>query len=249
MILDFEDGSSESPRGHALIYFQDSTKQRTYASYVILLPITVDVSKYVPPFLMNQVGDIGVGDMSAFAFPPAPEEVDSIDSIKQLASYRDDDLIFGGVCDPEDLPSSMIKINEVVELYLDLYEKTSHMIALTSDSVAQNQNNSPVSDVLYSLMSDTDRLEELTKLVGRLRYSVESGEHSLGKETEEDILSLSAYFPESYKINILLRWAKETKNESAAHKTDLYLKRCFLLAREEYVELGKIEKDISELID
>ena len=34
-----------------------------------------------------------------------------------------------------------------------------------------------------------------------------------------------------------------------AHKTDLYLKRCFLLAREEYVELGKIEKDIAELID
>ena len=102
---------------------------------------------------------------------------------------------------------------------------------------------------MYSLMSDMDRLEELTKLVGRLRYSVEAGEDSLGKETEEDILALSSYFPDSYQIENLLRWAKETNDDSAATKTDLYLKRCFLLAKEEYVELGKVEKDISQLID
>ena len=249
MTLDFKYGTAESPRGHALIYFQDFANQKTFASYVILLPITVDVSKYVPPFLMNQVGDIGVGDMSAFAFPPAPEEVDSLDSIRDLASYRNDDLIFGGVCDPDDLPAAMIKINEVVELYLDLYEKNNDITDIMADSIEEIEEHSPVSDVVYSLMSDTDRLEELTKLVGRLRYSVDAGEISLGNETEEDILLLSSYFPDSYQIETLLHWAKETKSESAAHKADLYLKRCFLLAREEYVELGKIEKDIAELID
>jgi|TARA_B110000263_G_scaffold245382_1_gene254868 hypothetical protein len=246
MTLDFEYGSSESPRGHALIYFQNSLKQKTYASYVILLPIAVDVSKYVPPFLMNQVGEIGIGDMSAFAFPPAPEEVDSLDAIKEIASYRDDDLIFGGICNPEDVPSAMIKVNEVVEAYLDLYEKTDERNAVVADSHGITKNQSPVSDVMYSLMSETDRLEELTKLVGRLRYSVEAGEQSLSKDTEEDILTLSLYFPELYQIKTLLRWAKETNNDSAAAKTDLYLKRCFLLAREEYVELGKVEKDIAE---
>ena len=32
-----------------------------------------------PPFLMNQVGDFSADDMSAFAFPPAPEEVEDYD--------------------------------------------------------------------------------------------------------------------------------------------------------------------------
>jgi len=249
MTLDFKYGSPESPRGHALIYFHDFSNQKTFASYVILLPITVDVSKYVPPFLMNQVGDMGVGDMSAFAFPPAPEEIDSLESIKELASYRNDDLIFAGTCDPEDLPSAMIKINEVVASYLDLYEKNSNIIDINTFPIEEIEEHSPVSDVMYSLMSETDRLEELTKLVGRLRYSVEAGETSLERETEEDILTLSSYFPKSYQIETLLDCAKETNNDAAAKKTDLYLKRCFLLVKEEYVELGKVENDISELID
>ena len=72
MSLDFTYGKPVSPRGHALVYFSDVQEQNYYASYIVLLPVTVDVAKYVPPFLMNQVGELGPGDMSAFAFPPAP---------------------------------------------------------------------------------------------------------------------------------------------------------------------------------
>ena len=57
MDLQFEMGDSENPRGHALVYFSDTGTALYFASYVVLLPITVDVSKYVPPFLMNQVGE------------------------------------------------------------------------------------------------------------------------------------------------------------------------------------------------
>ena len=62
--MKFDIGHEDSPRGHALIYFQDSLNSKIYASYVILLPITVDVSKYVPPFLMNQVGLIQHGGVT-----------------------------------------------------------------------------------------------------------------------------------------------------------------------------------------
>ena len=79
MELKFEIGDSSQPRGHALLYFTDASSDKIFATYVVLLPITVDVSKYVPPFLMNQVGDTVPGDMSAFAFPPAPEEIENID--------------------------------------------------------------------------------------------------------------------------------------------------------------------------
>ena len=59
MTLSFELGNIESPKGHALLYFKDSVQDDFYATYIVLLPITVDVSKYVPPFLMNQVGEFG----------------------------------------------------------------------------------------------------------------------------------------------------------------------------------------------
>ncbi|GIS65530.1 MAG: hypothetical protein CM1200mP3_17780 [Chloroflexota bacterium] len=45
-----------------------------------------------------------------------------------------------------------------------------------------------INDVVYSLMSEADRLGELTKLVGTLRYSMETGEDTLIKDTEADIL-------------------------------------------------------------
>ena len=54
MELNFEIGDPSQPRGHALLYFTDSSNGQVFATYVVLLPITVDVSKYVPPFLMNR---------------------------------------------------------------------------------------------------------------------------------------------------------------------------------------------------
>ena len=58
--LIFEKGNSQNPTGHALIYFRSSFDQTTIsASYILVLPISVELSKYVPPFLISQVGDIG----------------------------------------------------------------------------------------------------------------------------------------------------------------------------------------------
>ena len=84
MPLNFVNGAASNPKGHALVFFEDSASGVYYASYVVLLPITVDVSKYVPPFLMNQVGELGAGDMNAFAFPPAPEPVTDLEYLLQL---------------------------------------------------------------------------------------------------------------------------------------------------------------------
>ena len=109
MALSFELGNSELPKGHALLYFKDSSQGTVLATYLVLLPITVDVSKYVPPFLMNQGGDFGPGDMSAFAFPPAPEEVESLEYLMDLANKRQDDLVFGGEVTTSDVSSSMMK--------------------------------------------------------------------------------------------------------------------------------------------
>ena len=246
MDLQFEMGDSENPRGHALVYFSDTGTALYFASYVVLLPITVDVSKYVPPFLMNQVGEIGPGDMSAFAFPPAPEEVEDLEFLRNLADSRHDDLIFGGEYTASDVTTAMMKVNDVVQAYLELYEDGTDLIAADAKVPISGKSDSNVNDILYSMMSESDRLGELTKLVGRMRYAIESDEEPLVVETEADLNSLASYFPEIFQLPVLIEWAC-SEGQNASNIANLYLKRCYHLSLEEYEDLGKVEEEIRSL--
>lgn len=245
MELSFEIGDRNFPKGHALLYFVDSLGD-WYATYIVLLPVTVDVSKYVPPFLMNQVGEFGPGDMSAIAFPPAPEKVASLEEIKDLAVLRSDDLIDGGVCDMSDVASAMSKVNDAVESYLELYSDD----LFVREGIPEISGNSDdgINDVVYAFMSQPDRLNELTKLVGKIRFAVEGNEAAILEETEKDIKTLSSHMPEGFQIDNLTKWALES-GVKADKLTELYLKRCFHLSLEEYAELGEVEAKINEITD
>ena len=251
MPLNFVNGAASNPKGHALVFFEDSASGVYYASYVVLLPITVDVSKYVPPFLMNQVGELGAGDMNAFAFPPAPEPVTDLEYLLQLSDQRSDDLIDAGTIRPSDVTDSMMKVNEIVEEYLQIYEDVFG--AFSSDqseideSSSESNNTTGVNDVLYSLMGDSDRLSELTKLVGKLRYSIQTEEEGLISEAREEIKVLSTFLPDSFEIDKLIQ-AAVGSNDGSETLTDLYLKRCFHLHREEYAELAVIETEIAAIV-
>ena len=100
MDLYFERGSRETPKGHALVYFRQRYNQdEIMATYIITLPIKVDVSKYIPPMFAAQIQGMNSQELSGFAFPPFPEKVDSLAEIQRLADARDDDLIDGGTGD------------------------------------------------------------------------------------------------------------------------------------------------------
>jgi hypothetical protein len=103
-----------------------------------------------------------------------------------------------------------------------------------------------VNEVLYALMSDNDKLGELTKLVGRLRYGIDSREKSIASEAESDIRLLASHFPEDHRIEKLIESAK-SGDASGAKLADLYLQRCFHLINEEYVKLGDVESRIAAL--
>ena len=251
MPLNFVNGAASNPKGHALVFFEDSASGTYYASYVVLLPITVDVSKYVPPFLMNQVGELGAGDMNAFAFPPAPEPVTDLEYLLQLSDQRSDDLIDAGTIRPSDVTDSMMKVNEIVEEYLQIYEDVfgtfSSDQSEIEESSSESNNTTEVNDVLYSLMGDSDRLSELTKLVGKLRYSIQTEEEGLISEAREEIKVLSTFLPDSFEIDKLIQ-AAVGSNDGSETLTDLYLKRCFHLHREEYAELAAIETEIAAIV-
>ena len=248
MDIVFEKGSNERPKGHALLYFRSTSgPEEIWATYLVVLPVAVDVSKYVPPFLMNQMGDIGPKDLSAFAFPPAPEEVWDYTYLQNLASARDDDLLFGGTIDPADVASALMRVNEAVQHYADIYSQRVDTYQPADPSLDEGPPGLGVSEVLYGLMSDSDKLSELTKLVGKLRFGMEGGENALVREAEADINFLAKHLPENHQIHRLIESARFDDSRNA-RLTDLYLQRCFHLIQEEYVKLGKVEEEIRALV-
>ena len=241
----FEKGSASQPKGHALLYFSSSSDAaEVWATYVVILPVSVDVTKYVPPFLMNQVGEIGPKDLSCFAFPPAPEKMSGKQEIEWLAETRDDDLLYGGVIVTSDVGSAMMAVTNAVQSYADLY--TEHVEASEPKAGTTEPDGLSVTDVMYGLMSDADKLSELTKLVGRLRFAVDVSDANVLQEAEQDIGIMARHLPDNHRIEDLVVAAKKS-DSSGPVLADLYLKRCFLLIQQEYAKLGQLEDRIQAI--
>jgi hypothetical protein len=247
MDLVFDRGDRQSPKGHALLYFRSSSNHdELWATYLVVLPITVDVSKYVPPFLMNQMGEVGAKDLSAFAFPPAPEKVPDYDHLEQMAGVRDDDILFGGTINPVDVASAMMSVNEAVAKYSEMYGSLAPAASELEPEADEAPDGASVNEVLYGLMSDGDRLSELTRLVGRLRDASENAEDRLSTEAEAEISLLARHLPENHQVRRLIEAAKLSGSRGAM-LAGLYLQRCFHLVQEEYVKLGQVEQEIKVL--
>ena len=109
MALTFEIGDPSFPKGHAIAYFRSGAD--VLATYVLVLPISMDMGKYLPPLLASQLGGmagnlIGEG-MGSFAAPPVPEQVESLDYLERLAHVRGDDLVSGGTVVLGDVAAAM----------------------------------------------------------------------------------------------------------------------------------------------
>ena len=242
----FERGDRDAPKGHAMLYFRSSSDpDAVWVTYVVILPISVDVSKYVPPFLMNQVGEIGPKDLSAFAFPPAPERIESYAVMEKLAERRDDDILYGGAINAEDVASAMMSINDSVHKYAELYGEVAGGAAAAGPPDESDDSGLGVNEVLYGLMSDSDKLSELTKLVGRLRFALDGAEGELVSETEVEIDLLSRHLPENHYVPELVAAIKS--GDQGAGLAELYLQRCFHLVREEYGKVSEAEQQIKQL--
>ena len=237
----FETGNEISPKGHALVYFRDRNDvDSIFATYIIALPISVDVSKYIPPMFASQMQGMSSQDLNGFAFPPMPEKVDNIESIRRLAEIRGDDLIDGGTGNLTDPMESMNTVNELQQEYIKLWENSLE---------TQNDEHvlDSVKDVIYEFMGEPDKLSELAKLVGKLRFASEGHEgfynRSMIEEVESEILSLARYLPDNYKIESLIQSTK-LESDSGSVLAQLYLERCYKLYEEDYIELQKIEDKI-----
>ena len=247
MEIVFDKGSIEHPKGHALVYFKSSSdSEEIWASYLMVLPITVDLSKYVPPFLMNQLDDMNSKDLTCFAFPPAPERLGSYDIAERIANIRSDDLIFAGTLNTSDTAAAMMSMNEIAQRYAQMYSETAPKSNDEPASQEPETTELGVREVLYGLMSQNDKLGELTKLVGSLKFAVEGSDTTLISETEKDIFLLAKHLPENHNIPQLLEAVKSSE-KTGTELANLYLQRCYHLVQEEYGSMDQVEKQIHEL--
>ena len=262
MDLYFDRGDQDNPVGHALVYFKvDTEPDKVYASYVVTLPIKSDLTKFLPPFLATHLGSLPLNDLSSFAMPPVPEPVDGFAELERLSRQRGDDLVYAGNMFSYDLPRMMESVTEAVSSYAELYAASGKSATVVgADAAVVEAEAFPlaeepgddldssfnVSDVLFSFMSESDKLSELSRLLGRLRFAVEGADAAVASEVGEDIAALARHLPHEFQVANLLAVAQDT-SERSSQLAKLYLDRCFRLSAGETGQAAELEAEIRRL--
>ena len=249
----FDRGDSQSPRGHALLYFRvDTEPGKVYATYVVTLPVKSDLTKYVPPFLASHLGNMPLSDLSAFAMPPVPEAIGSFAELERMSQLREDDLVYGGNMFSFDLARMMEMATEAVQVYSGLCSDALAMNSTPAEGAAaaigeelietlesagsaapepepELDGSLNVNEVLFSFMSESDKLGELSKLLGQLRFAVDGSDQANAGEVSAEITVLARHLPENFRVNDLLEVARDN-SERSSQLAKLYIDRCFRLS-------------------
>ncbi|MFQ5873913.1 MAG: hypothetical protein ACE5JL_08945 [Dehalococcoidia bacterium] len=243
MALEFLKGDPDNPKGHALVYFiTEGDEPKVYATYLIVPPINIELAKYMPPMFASKVSLSEIENVSSIPLPPVPEEVEDLDYLKALAESRNDDLIYGGVIDESEVDRMLMSTTEAAQSYLELYNNRPPLPEPVEKGALE------VSDVLYHLMSDKDKLSELARQMGSLRYAIEGNDHAHAEEIRREMETLGRYLGEKYKVGELIEVA-QTPGITASKLSQLYTERCYKLCDEDYRSVAKIEEDIKKLKD
>ncbi len=268
MDLQFEIGDPQRPRGHALLYFRvDTEPDHVYGTYIITLPITADLTKYVPPFLAAHLGSAGSGPLanfSAFAMPPMSELVEGgYEQLVRLANMRNDDLVYGGSMFSYDLARMMESVAQAVQEYADAWSQASGeegVSTIPANDAAIPLGGSPplssadggqgdnlgVNEVLWSFMSQGDRLAEMGRLLGRLRFAQEGNDAAAIADVVAEMTALGRHLPEEYGISSLVAAANDA-TPNGVQLAQLYLDRCYRLSSGDTEQVRRIDEAIKNL--
>ncbi len=242
MDLQFERGDSTRPRGHAIIYFEVGERPGTYvATYVVVPPVSIELTKYLPPMFAGRSEFAMTSEVSAIPLPPVPENIEDLRDLQRLAEFRDDDLVRGGNINggPERLLQSAA---EASQDYLSRYQRALEAHRSTSEPTAELDFD--VEDMVYAVLNPAALVSELAKLTGQLRYAIEGNDAAQIGETVKEIQRVGSRLPESYRIADFVRSARLPGNPGQT-LAELYLSRCYRLAAEDYSAVAKIDSEIA----
>lgn len=245
--MEFEIGDGQKPRGHAVAYFRVFGEgEKILTTYMVVLPVTVDFTKYVPPFLASQFGNFAMKDASAFALPPVPEEVENYEVVRRMAELRKDDLIFGGTLNSADIEQLMQRVSDLVQQYGSLWQDYVNSSTFLLTDPDNEDSNLAVSEVMYSFMNEQDRLSELSKMVGRLRFALSGEDNNTGMEVEQEIRTLGTHLPEHFQVERILEVGRDLSPEGE-QLAQLYMERCYKISVGETDVVIRLEKKIKAL--
>lgn len=251
MQLRFELGNSQAPRGHAIVYARGSNPVGpVLATYCVVFPIEFSIGKYLPPMLAAQIPLAGMGEataMNAVPIPPMMEEVAGLDALRQLAERRGDDLCDMGVVAIGDDSQRMTYAAEAAATYGQIFAQfAASWPAVTGGTSSPGESSDlDVDDVLAEVLTDRDRLGELSRSVGMLRYAIEGKDLKLLAQTERSMRKLAAALPDKYRADQLIEAALRP-DAQGEHLAQLYLQRAFKLLEEDYAAIPPIEQEIRE---
>ena len=245
MPLVFERGSPSEPRGHALAYCRNAAApDDLYATYLIVPPIAIDLAKYMPPMFASKISLADMESVSAIPLPPVPEKVESAEYLQRLAESREDDVVFLGTVDIADIQAVLSRVGEAAQEYL--HACTAYLSSLPALQPKHEALGANVEEVLYGLMGERDKLSELAKLVGKLRYALDGSDGALVRDTVHEMELLGSHLPAKYRVKQLTETA-QISGDLGRGLSELLVDRCYKLCEEDYRAVEELEGRIREL--
>lgn len=248
MQLIFDRGDERSPKGHALIYFRDTNSGGVLATYLVIPPISIDFSKYLPPMFAGQGMAANLAEASSIVpLPPVPEAVANLRELEVLAQQREDDLVHAGDATAGQVEQLLTYTTEAAQLYFHLYQDyTKSFPEAPVAEVLQPVEGPSAEELTYTLMGERERLGELAKLTGALRYAIGGNDKELASETSAKMRLLAKHLPAKYWAERVIDAAGKP-GIAGSQLTQLYLDRCYKLLEEDYSTVAKLEEQISAL--
>jgi hypothetical protein len=241
----YERGDSRRPVGHALLYFTTGSSDEVQATYIVVPPIMIDFAKYVPPLLASSLGSAGLLAQTTFLpVPPAPEPL-SLRELRRIAAVRGDDVLVAGSASAWDPASLMARVAELGDAYATAYRDA---IAREPEPEAEpaSSDSGSASALLYSVLSETERLEQLSRQVGRLRYALEGKDSGLAESTRAEMRAIAAYLPDKYRADELIE-AASRPDRAGARLAELFIERGYKLQKDDFEAIAPLDREISKL--
>lgn len=243
--LTFERGKPDAPAGHAFLYFPTGNEGQVAATYLVVPPVPLDFGKYVPPLLASSLGASGlVAQTSFLPIPPVPEQF-SLAEVRRLAQMRGDDILVAANAPGLDLTGLMAFVAEIGDAYARAYEAA----AARSERAASEPVSSGTLDgvaLLYSVLSERERLEEIARRLGTLRYAEEGGDRAQAEATRAEIRAIGEYLPERYRLEELIE-AASSADPSSARLAQLFVERGYRLCSDDTDGVRSIDDEIAIL--
>lgn len=255
MTIQFLRGNSQAPKGHAIFIARYSNDPRQILwSYCVAPPLPFSMAKYLPSFLAAQMPPEDMSNVPGLPISPFMEEGSTLEVLQRMAEMRDDDLCDLGRVNPSDISERTQLVSqgsvEYGQLYQDYVQSSQHAPSTPLTSFT-NEEPAPLDDLdaeelLLQTMTDRQRLAELSKLVGLVRYALEGKDTHLVDETRQRMQRLARRLPEKYRSQELIAAAIDPQ-ERGSKLAELYIERGYKLLDEEYADIPNIEQSIRKL--